>query len=81
MGEKFCLVDAVFGPVFRYFDIFDKIDHFGFFDGLPKIKVWRSHLQNRSSVREAVRLDYPELLQQFLIKRDSALSRRILHSA
>src|SRR5262249_11297161 len=27
-GEKFTLVDAVFGPVFRYFDVFDEIDDF-----------------------------------------------------
>jgi len=24
-GEDFSLVDAVFGPVFRYFDVFDEI--------------------------------------------------------
>src|SRR5437660_9275730 len=28
-GEKFSLVDAVFGPVFRYFDVFDEIAEFG----------------------------------------------------
>lgn len=78
MGEKFCLVDAVFGPIFRYFDVFENISDFGFFVGLPKIRVWRSHLQNRPSVREAVRSDYPELLREFLIKRNSALSRRIM---
>ena len=28
-GENFSLVDAVFGPVFRYFDVFDEIGDFG----------------------------------------------------
>src|SRR5262245_10609974 len=28
-GEHFSLVDAVFGPVFRYFDAFDRIGDFG----------------------------------------------------
>src|ERR1700682_2544998 len=28
-GESFSLVDAVFGPVFRYFDVFDEIADFG----------------------------------------------------
>src|SRR6516162_7975160 len=40
-GEKFSLVDAVFGPVFRYFDVFDDIADFGILAGKPKIKSWR----------------------------------------
>src|SRR6266480_838982 len=32
-GEKFSLVDAVFGPVFRYFDVFDGIGDFGILAG------------------------------------------------
>src|SRR4051812_15039852 len=28
-GARFSLVDAVFGPVFRYFDAFDRIGNFG----------------------------------------------------
>src|SRR6266568_1881824 len=32
-GESFSLVDAVFGPVFRYFDVFDD---FGILAGKPK---------------------------------------------
>lgn len=34
-GERFQLVDAAFGPVFRYFDVIDRHVDFGFFgDGL-----------------------------------------------
>jgi glutathione S-transferase len=29
-GDSFSMVDAVFGPVFRYFDVFDAICDFGF---------------------------------------------------
>ena len=29
-GDEFCMVDAVFGPVFRYFEVFDAIADFGF---------------------------------------------------
>jgi glutathione S-transferase len=79
-GESFSIVDAVFGPVFRYFDAFDAfdgIDDFGFCDDLPKLQRWRRALAIRSSVAEAVRPDYPELLGQFLLARRSALSRRI----
>ena len=76
-GESFSIVDAVFGPVFRYFDAFDAIDDFGFWDGLPKVQRWRRALAVRPSVAEAVRPDYPELLDHFLLVRRSALSRRM----
>ena len=76
-GESFSIVDAVFGPVFRYFDVFDAIGEFGFWDGLPTVKRWRHELATRLSVSEAVSPDYPELLRSFLLARRSALSRRM----
>jgi len=77
-GERFSIVDAVFGPVFRYFDVFDAIGEFGFFRGLPKLGAWRARLAARDSVRRAVRPDYPALLMTFLRERRSELSRRIV---
>ncbi len=76
-GESFSIVDAVFGPVFRYFDVFDVIGEFGFWDGLAKVTRWRHGLAARPSVSEAVRSDYPELLRRFLMARRSALSKRM----
>jgi glutathione S-transferase len=76
-GERFSMVDAVFGPVFRYFDVFDKMGEFGFFEGAPKVKAWRAALAHRASVKAAVRADYDELLMAFLLARGSAISRRI----
>src|SRR5258705_6486569 len=38
-GESFSLVDAVFGPVFRYFDVFDDIADFGILAGKPKLAL------------------------------------------
>jgi len=76
-GEPFSLVDAVFGPAFRYFDTFEAIDDFGFFEGLPKVQRWRFALAARPSVAAAVRPDYPDLLHRFLLDRCSALSRRM----
>ncbi|MBX3605604.1 MAG: glutathione S-transferase family protein [Piscinibacter sp.] len=73
----FSLVDAVFGPVFRYFDVFEAIGDFGFFDGLPKVAAWRRALADRPSVRGAADPRYPELLHAFLRRRDSALGRRL----
>lgn len=76
-GESFGIVDAVFGPVFRYFDAFDTIDDFGFWDGLPKVQRWRRALTTRPSVAGAVRPYYPDLLTGFLLARRSALSKRM----
>lgn len=76
-GQRFGLVDAAFGPVFRYFDVFDTIDDFGFFANLPKVQHWRKELSARPSIVTAVSPDYPELLRSFLLKRKSELSRRM----
>ncbi len=73
-GERFSLVDAVFAPVFRYFDTFDRIRDFGVFDELPKTRAWRSALAARPSTRAAVGPDYADLLLAFIARRDSALS-------
>jgi glutathione S-transferase len=73
-GENFSLVDAVFGPVFRYFDVFDEIADFGILAAKPKLAHWRKALAARPSVRTAVRSDYPTLLRDFLERRNSWLS-------
>lgn len=74
-GENFSLVDAVFGPVFRYFDVFDEIGDFGILAGKPKLARWRKSLSERPSVRAAVESDYPALLCDFLKRRNSWISR------
>jgi glutathione S-transferase len=74
-GEAFSLVDAVFGPVFRYFDVFDEIGDFGILENKPKLARWRASLAARPSVKSAVSADYPALLSDFLKRRNSWISR------
>ena len=74
-GENFSLVDAVFGPVFRYVDVFDEIGDFGILAGKPKLARWRKSLAARPSVRSAVSADYPALLRDFIERRQSWLSQ------
>src|SRR5271168_3806885 len=74
-GESFSLVDAVFGPVFRYFDVFDQIGDFGILAGKPKLARWRASLAARPSVKSAVSADYPALLSDFLRRRHSWISQ------
>lgn len=76
-GETFCIVDAAFAPIFRYFDVFESITEFDWFGSTPKVRAWRRNLAARESVRIAVAANYRELLQAFLRKRKSALSARM----
>jgi len=76
-GEAFSIVDATYGPIFRYFDTLDNYLPLDVFEDCPKVQAWRSHLAARPSVRAAVSKDYPELLKDFLLRRGSILSHRI----
>src|SRR5258705_10958891 len=73
-GEGLSLVDAVFGPVFRYFDVFDEIAEFGILSGKPNLHRWRKSLAARPSVQAAVSADYLALLGDFLDRRGSLVS-------
>jgi glutathione S-transferase len=75
-GTRFSLVDAVFGPVFRYFDVIDAFGDWRLFDGLPNVQSWRTELAVRPSVRDAVDVDYPTRLQRFIESRPSVLGRK-----
>lgn len=77
-GAAFSLVDAVFGPVFRYFEVFEQAAGLRFFDALPKVARWRAALAGRASVARAAHADYARLLRQFLLARRSALSSLIV---
>ena len=76
-GDSFSLVDAVYAPIFRYFDTFDRIGDFGILDGKPKLASWRQALAGRRSVRQAVAPDYPDALRTFLRGRQSVLAERM----
>jgi len=80
-GEQFAVVDAVFAPVFRYFDVFDAIGDFAILSGKPKLARWRDSLAARPSVRSAVGADYPALLRDFIERRNSWLSGLQLRAA
>jgi glutathione S-transferase len=72
-GARFCLVDAVFAPIFRYFDLFDTLADLRIWQDLPKVRAWRAHLAARPSVIAAATPDYSELLRFFLTRHNSYL--------
>ena len=74
-GARFSLVDAVFGPVFRYFDAFDRIADFGILAACPKSPRGAPRLPPAPRSRPPSRREYPALLWDFLRRRGSHLSR------
>ncbi|WP_454618838.1 glutathione S-transferase family protein [Bradyrhizobium cenepequi] len=72
-GDRFSLVDAVFAPIFRYFDVFDEFIDLAVFADMPKLRKWRAELAKRPSVKTAVGADYPQLLRAFLRQHDAHL--------
>lgn len=73
-GTQFSLVDAVFAPVFRYFDTFERFVDLGLFEAMPKVARWRAALAKRPSVIGAVVPDYSARLEAFLRKQNGWLT-------
>jgi len=73
-GERFHMIDGVWGTIFRYLDVFDSIGDFGLMENLPKALAWRDAVSARPSVIAAVPADYPKRLEAFLRARGSHLS-------
>lgn len=80
-GKNFSLVDTVFAPVFRYFDLIDRfIDH-GIFRNTPKVNAWRKALAERPSVINAVAPNYPALLEDFVLAQKGYLASLMKQAA
>ena len=73
-GLAFTLVDAAFGPVFRYLDLFDAHGVVCVPELLHKVTAWRRALATRPSVSGAVSPDYPERLRAFILRRGGVLA-------
>lgn len=76
-GASFSLIDAAFGPVFRYFDVFDEIVDSEVTGDLPRLSLWRENLKQRASVRAAVGPEYSRRLRDFVSARGSYLGHLI----
>lgn len=77
-GRNFSLVDAAFGPVFRYLDTFEPDADLHLLDSAhPRVSQWRAALSKRSSVQDAIDAGYPDRLRAFLRRKGTAISHRI----
>ncbi|GAA78241.1 glutathione S-transferase family protein [Pseudoalteromonas sp. BSi20495] len=73
-GTSFGMVDAVFAPIFRYFDLLNPTVSQPIFENLPRVTAWRVALASRESVIAAVSVDYAEQFQQHLVKQQALLA-------
>ena len=73
-GASFGMVDAVFAPLFRYFDIIPSVVAQPIFDGLPRVSAWCAALAARQSVVAAVGSDYPERFRLHLRQHQALLA-------
>ncbi|WP_120497136.1 glutathione S-transferase family protein [Kiloniella sp. EL199] len=76
-ADNFQFIDAVYGPIFRYFDTLELFISDNFFQNTPRVKKYRTKLSKRTSVIQAVTEDYQSRLISFLLKKDSYLSQLI----
>lgn len=73
-GSQFSMVDAVFAPLFRYFEGLPPEKNAALFDGLAKVGAWRQRLAARPSVIAAAPSDYALLFQAHLQRHGSWLA-------
>ncbi len=73
-GDKFHMIDGVWGTIFRYTDIFDEISDFDLLPDSEIMHQWKEKLSQRKSVKEAVPKGYPERLKVFLKTRNAHLA-------
>ena len=67
-GETLSLVDAAFGPVFRYLDTFEAdAGLYLLMENHPRVSRWRTALARHPSIIEAIDEGYPDRLRTFLI--------------
>ena len=76
-GETFGMVDAVFAPVFRYFDVLQGDSSASLFTDFPEVDAWRRRLMVRASVIAAVSADYPALFRAHLRRQKALLMEEI----
>ncbi|KLN59155.1 hypothetical protein WH96_19220 [Kiloniella spongiae] len=80
-SDDFQFIDAVYGPIFRYFDTFELFISDSFFQSTVRVQKYRAKLSERPSVIQAVSGDYQNRLIDFLLKKNSYLAQLINQKA
>lgn len=73
-GDAFSLVDAVYAPIFRYYEVILEFYKLDFFDDTPNVLSWWQMLMARPSVQQCVPENYMAEMRAYLGRQDSILS-------
>lgn len=76
-GDEFSMVDAIYAPIFRYFNRIAQYKDFGFFDDAPKIKAWGDKLLERPSVVKSVPDSFEQDTTNYHKKLESVFRKEI----
>lgn len=79
-GERFHMVDAFYGSIFRYFDVIEAGTDLRLFTATPGVAAWRRTLASRPSIMDGVPPGYPERLKAFLVAKQAYLASLITSS-
>ncbi|MFV2057213.1 MAG: glutathione S-transferase family protein [Thiohalomonadales bacterium] len=73
-GENFSIVDAVYGPLFRVYNMLTTLNDFNFFADTAKILNWKASLLAYPAVINSVPDSYTEDMIAYLKRQDSVLN-------
>lgn len=76
-GENFSMIDAVYGPVFRYHHRIAGYKDYALFEDSPNIQAWGDQLMQRSSIIQSVPESYDQDMTSYLKKLDSVFTNEI----
>ncbi|PCI86015.1 MAG: glutathione S-transferase [Hyphomicrobiales bacterium] len=76
-GETFSTVDAVYAPLFRYFDLIESETDISIIADLENVGKWRKALRERSSVQAVVASNFSQLLKQFMVKFNGVMGQKL----
>jgi glutathione S-transferase len=72
-GKDFSLVDAVYAPIFRSFEVMHNHYEFDFLEDIPAVLNWWQALLQRPSVKQSVPVNYVTEMTAYLMRQDSVL--------
>lgn len=76
-GDSFSIIDAVYGPIFRYHKTCEKFHDFGFFEDKPNLTLWCDSLLSYDAIINSAPDDYAEKLEARLRNQDSVFSSKM----
>ena len=76
-GSKFSMIDAVFGPVFRYHRRIAEYKDYGLFDEAKEVKAWGDRLLERPSVISSVPESYRQDMTNYLKTLESVFTTEV----